>query len=157
MKCSFCTCDLPAGSPFCFQCGTPVKIITAASAPAAPRVSTMATATGVALAPAPLPTPVQTAVVASVAPGGAPLVIPSHPAADYHYANFFVRFVALLVDEVVVGALIGVISIVKTVSLGISRQPILYSLRSFHSSRRGLMKRQRNRSIPCGQTLMPFA
>lgn len=90
--CQYCGQPLAAASPFCSQCGRPQP-----SAPAAPAAAATAVAPGFATQSA-------TAYVA------APTVT---------YAGFWVRFLAVIIDALVIGVVVGPVTLIIEAAAGL--------------------------------------
>jgi len=110
MFCGGCGNDVPAGSKFCQKCGRPV-VSDAAAAP---------------LAAAPPPVPYQAAPAqppfAPPPPAYAPppqtVYAGAAQVAPVHYGGFWIRFVAYLLDSVIIGIPLSIILVILFLAFG---------------------------------------
>ena len=105
MYCVKCGQQVPDSDRFCTRCGAPME-----PAPA-PQVARSAPQAAPAPAPAPLPQ-APTATAPQPAPAAAPQTAPAWPATvqALRYAGFWQRFIAALIDGVLIGLLWFVMS-----------------------------------------------
>ncbi len=106
--CNRCGAQNSALAKFCSNCGTPFTVDTA-SAPATPA----------GISPTPQG-PVQPPAVPSpyTAPVPPPMYVPTRGAA--RYGGFWIRFVAVIIDAIVVGLVTGPVSLIIGAALGLA-------------------------------------
>lgn len=89
MFCSKCGANVPQGSTFCQNCGAPVSASAPPSTPQQP--------------PAAVPPSPQYVPPSQVPPVATPAYAPPSPPPRVDYAGFWLRFVALIIDAVILG------------------------------------------------------
>lgn len=102
MFCSRCGASVPDGATFCGQCGQPLGLSPSEPVGASPIPAPVFSAPGVTAGAPPLTSPASTAVTF---PPSA--IAPASP-----YAGFWLRFVAYIIDAVVVSVGVGVFVII---------------------------------------------
>jgi uncharacterized RDD family membrane protein YckC len=116
MFCGGCGSDVPAGSKFCQKCGRPTATAGAPAPQAAPP------APPVQYAPPPpsqaAPAPTAYAPPAYMPPPQTMYAGPTQVAAPVHYGGFWIRFLAYLLDGVILGIPIGIIFVIVIFALG---------------------------------------
>jgi uncharacterized RDD family membrane protein YckC len=106
MYCSKCGTKLTADTVFCSACGQPTGFAAVGAASSTPAIGAGETSYA-------SPAVVVPGSVARYTPTGAMLVVPSP------YAGFWLRFLAYIIDHVLLGVIVGVVAVLAIAAIGV--------------------------------------